>query len=288
MYNYEEFKQKLEELVKDMVQEKGLEVRMDTFPKNNDIPRDVIIIYGPELLASPSIGVHGLYQGYIEYEDMDIVLKVIKDILSNELDKGIFEVIKSWELAKDRIGIKLINHELNENRLGELPHKQILDLDMICYINLFDQEHGASVEVKYPLLNFWGITENELWHFVKLNCSREEYVLRNMSDIMTEMGMEDVAESPMYILTNESRTFGAVAMLETELLRKFAEKVGEDFLVLPSSIHEVILVPVSNLPDSEYIKEMIREINNTNVDPEEQLSNNYYYYDSSAGELKLI
>ena len=98
---------------------------------------------------------------------------------------------------------------------------------------------------------------------------------------MAEMIMEDVVESPMYILTNESRTFGAVAMLETELLRKFAEKVGEDFLVLPSSIHEVILVPVSNLPDSEYIKEMIREINNTNVDPEEQLSNNYYYYDSS-------
>lgn len=287
MYGYEEFKQKLEEFVKDMVQEKGLKVRMDTFSKNNDTPKDVIIIYGPGLLASPSIGVQGLYQGYVGYEDMDMVLEVIRDILSDGLDTEVLEVVKSWELSKERIKIKLINHELNKNRLQELPHKQVLDLDMVCYINLFEQEDRATVEVKYPLLNMWKISEQELWEAAKENYSREKHVLRNMSEIMAEIVEDNVEESPMYVLTNESKVFGAGAMLDREMLKKFASGHG-DIIILPSSIHEVILVPASELLDNTYIKEMIREINSSNVEIEERLSYNYYYYDSSAGELKLM
>lgn len=287
MYSYCEFKETLKEMVEEMVEDQNLKVRLDCVAKNNDHGRDVLIIYGESLSAAPSIGLEGLYQYYTECEEMDLVMGVVQDILAKEFNCGLLKIIKLWELARERIGIKLVNHELNENRLQELPHKQVLDLDMVCYINLFDQEDRASVEVKYSLLDMWKISEQELWGVAMENYSREKHVLRNMSNIMAEIVEDNVEESPMYVLTNESKVFGAVAMLDREMLKKFASGHG-DIIILPSSIHEVILVPASELPDNTYIKEMIREINNTNVDPEEQLSNNYYYYDSSAGELKLM
>ena len=127
----------------------------------------------------------------------------------------------------------------------------------------------------------------ELWGVAMENYSREKHVLRNMSEIMAEIVEDDMEESSMYVLTNESKIFGAVAMLDREMLKKFASGYG-DIIILPSSIHEVILVPASELPDNTNIKEMIREINSSNVEIEERLSYNYYYYDSSTGELKVM
>ena len=90
---------------------------------------------------------------------------------------------------------------------------------------------------------------------------------------------------PMMILTNTIRIHGAACMLYPGVLKKMAQRIGKDFFIFPSSIHEVILLPDTGKESSEALKEMIRNVNSTKVAPEEVLSDTLYRYDSSQGRV---
>ena len=102
--------------------------------------------------------------------------------------------------------------------------------------------------------SFCGLTESEL----KESSSEQEF--------------------PMYVLTNSRSHMGASALLALPFLDEFRERIGEDFWILPSSIHEVILVPVSKVEDRAKLCAMVREINETQVPPQEVLSDEVYSY----------
>ena len=90
----------------------------------------------------------------------------------------------------------------------------------------------------------------------------------------------------MYVLSNNQRNYGAVSILYEGLLKDIGERLQEDYYVLPSSVHEVIIVPESNSPGQEELEHMIVEINETQVEPEEVLSDRAYYY--SRKEARLL
>ena len=91
----------------------------------------------------------------------------------------------------------------------------------------------------------------------------------------------------MYVLSNEIRSFGAAAILYPGCLKKIRDYLGEDYYVLPSSVHEVIVVRESTAPDKRYLNEMVSEINESQVEAEEVLSDNAYFYSASQGRLSL-
>lgn len=90
---------------------------------------------------------------------------------------------------------------------------------------------------------------------------------------------------PMYVLSNRNGIEGAACMLYASLLRDFAEETGSSFYVIPSSVHEVLLLPAENLNGSGEIKGMIKEINDNHVQPDEILSYSLYYYDRVESRL---
>lgn len=91
---------------------------------------------------------------------------------------------------------------------------------------------------------------------------------------------------PMYVLSNRNRVEGAACMLYSSLFREFADAVNSSFYIIPSSIHELLLLPDENLDErSGEIKGMIRDINDTQVKPEEILSYSLYCYDKEAGRI---
>ena len=98
---------------------------------------------------------------------------------------------------------------------------------------------------------------------------------------------EGIPTEKMYILSNHMRSYGAAALIYPEQLRKIAEEVGENYYVLPSSVHETIIVAESESPDKEELCSLIKEINETQVEAEEVLSDHAYYYDCSTGKLTL-
>ena len=103
--------------------------------------------------------------------------------------------------------------------------------------------------------------------------------------------MESVYEDdicPMYVATNSKKLNGACVMLYDGLLRSFARKVGKSFYIIPSSIHEVILIPDTLDMDIRYMKAMVKEVNGTEVSPDEVLSDNVYRYDIDTDRIEMM
>ena len=89
----------------------------------------------------------------------------------------------------------------------------------------------------------------------------------------------------MYVYSNQSKVNGAVYMLDKESMSAVADKIGESFAILPSSIHEVIVLPVNEDMDRQTLEAMVQDVNAGQVAPEERLSDHVYMYDSQAKEL---
>lgn len=103
--------------------------------------------------------------------------------------------------------------------------------------------------------------------------------------------MESVYEDdicPMYVATNSKKLNGACVMLYDGLLRDFARKVGRSFYIIPSSIHEVILIPDTLDMDIRYMKAMVKEVNGTEVALDEVLSDNVYRYDIDTDRIEMM
>ena len=92
----------------------------------------------------------------------------------------------------------------------------------------------------------------------------------------------------MYVLSNQRRVEGAACMLYPNLVRDFAEAVGSSFYIIPSSVHELLLLPTAHLEESSEIKNMIKEINDSQVSAEEILSYSLYLYDKEERKIMKL
>ena len=98
-------------------------------------------------------------------------------------------------------------------------------------------------------------------------------------------GLDMAEEEPMYVLTNVGKYNGAAAILDEKLMEQISEKFQEGFYIIPSSIHETLIVPKSQPLTITYLENMVSEINATEVSPEEMLSNHIYEYDAENHEI---
>lgn len=92
----------------------------------------------------------------------------------------------------------------------------------------------------------------------------------------------------MYILTNHRRCFGAAEILDKKTLRTIADQIGDRFIVLPSSVHETIVLPPKEEAEYRRLADMVREVNDTQVDVEERLSDHVYVYSRDEEMLKIV
>ena len=92
----------------------------------------------------------------------------------------------------------------------------------------------------------------------------------------------------MYILKNCRKRFGAAEILDKKTLRMIADEVGDRFIILPGSIHETIVLPPKDEKEYGMLKEMVREVNDTQVDVEERLSYHVYMYNRDEETLQIV
>ena len=115
----------------------------------------------------------------------------------------------------------------------------------------------------------------------------EESVIMNLGEMLFGMtGKNMGTETPMVVVTNESKVFGATEILKSETLAKIAEDFDDDVVILPSSIHEVICVPLNDI-DGNPMVGMVRDINRSVVDPKEVLSDNVYIYNRNTNNIEI-
>lgn len=239
-----------------------------------------------------------LYSKFIKGE-LDILGAV--DIIVNQYVEGknnfAFDVsaISEYENVKKLIRGRLVNTERNEEVLCKVPHREFLDLSIIYSIDLrqSDGKGIGSIRISNELMESCKVDEESLYYQMMENMqeSAEGNVL-SMESVLGELCgaiMEAARPSfPMYVISNRQKVNGAIEILNRNILEKAAIMLGEDFWVLPSSIHEWILLPMRNKQeDKEYIRSMVREINDTQVAYEEVLSNNLYIYRQATGKIEI-
>lgn len=206
--------------------------------------------------------------------------------------------------VRNSIVYKLINTDKNRETLEDIPHMEFLDLSIVFQCMVESQEIGtATILIHNARTKLWGISAEELYRAATENTPRlRSYELKGMKEMLCEiMQKENVEERfdceelvqeleygiPMYVLSNKYRVEGATCILYPNLLRDFSCSIGGSFYIIPSSIHEVLLIPADNTDNCEGLRETIKEVNDTQLIEEEILSYSLYYYDADAEKVRV-
>lgn len=191
----------------------------------------------------------------------------------------------------DRVTGQMVNKAANARMLMEVPHKIVLDLALVYRVMLQESEYGtASFIAGHALCAHYGISIEELDNAASANMAREKFMACTMESVLEELGaLPDgmpVGECPMLIITNNRGLYGAAVMAYPDYFHAFSEKTGNDLYILPSSIHEVIVVPAAGIePDT--LREIVMEVNGSELKKEEFLSDNVYRYSCRTGEITI-
>ncbi len=214
-----------------------------------------------------------------------------KSCIYEEFDIDFFQ---KYELVKPHLGFKLINYEMNWQLLQEVPHKCYLDLAVVGYCNIMDDRIGqGTILIRNEHLKMWEVEEVQFLKDAMENMMRHMPAdFLNMSTVLKEL-YDDPAELlvsklPMYVLTNRGKMYGAGCLLYPEQLELIAKEVEGDYYMLPSSIHEIIILPKKYASDEKHLSHMVDEINHEKLNREEILSNHAYLYTTLTKEVTLL
>lgn len=291
--NYIDFSKKFVEALKN----RGVDVELREINKVNE---KLTGIYLRETTAKISAvpymeRLHDAYERGISMEQLlDDTIYTFHNV---DLSYDEFEFINK-ENAKDCLFTQLINKEKNQELLATVPHVDIQDMALIARYRV---NENANILVSNENCVLWQMTPDEVMQIARSN-SEKEYSFENMEDVirnsMLRMGVpleeisdllpENIDKAPMYVLSTPNGNFGASLCTSKEVMGSIYKKFDETNLyVLPSSTHEVIVVPDIGFISEEMMKDTIREANKSAVTEKDYLSDNLYYYNGKTHQLTL-
>lgn len=298
---YEDFVCSIQtEMKKKMGEE--VHVELHQIVKNNSVILDGLSIQGKNSAIAPTIYLNDFYARYQKGMTMPEILDCIDRVYQNNKVQENFDTrfYTDYDKVKEHLVCKIINKEKNRELLEKIPHVSFLDLAVVFYYKMVDSEIGnGSILVFESHRKKWGISREQLLREAKENTLRILPVqFMSMESVLEGYGLENIpgnkktdqeeTQLPMYILTNKENYFGAVNMIFDSVLEEAGTKIGEDFWILPSSIHECILVPVSVKMGKEKLEAMVHQVNANEVSAEDFLSDSVYFYQRNLHKLEKM
>lgn len=315
-----EYTEFIEILKEEIVKELGddLRVSLHSVIKNNSVELQGLSIVEKDMNISPTIYINDYFKEYKNGRKLkSIVQEIIKIYEDNRISKPIdIKFFTEFTKVKEKIVFKLINYEKNHTLLQEIPYIQFLDLAIVFYCLVSSNEMGnATILVHNNHMDMWKTDINELYSISQQNTPRIlGCQIRDMDEIMREILYEDLSKGisendemrelltpllktplgesnrnaiPMFVLSNKSKINGASCLLYHKVLEEFSNRIQRDFYILPSSVHEVIFVPADENYSKNQLVEMVKEVNMTQVQEEEILSDAVYYYSQKEGKVTM-
>lgn len=302
-----EFTLKVQKAIMERVGE-GYRVEVQEVHKNNDVVLQGLLIHAEEQNVSPTIYLNSFWDAYEKGIPFVVIVERIMRIYEEDTPKENIDMsfFKDFNRVKERICYRLISAERNRELLTKIPHIEYLDLAICFYYSYRGEALGnGSILIHDSHMEMWNTTTEELYKLAAHNTpelfpgewSAMETVVRelmaergeDMELFLSEEEQEEFFDQlPMQILSNENRVHGAACILYPGVLAELAESRGQNLYIIPSSIHEVIVLPDTGRENAERLREMILEVNTTQVEPEEILSNNLYYYDRLLKQVKIV
>ncbi len=267
--------------------------------KNNGVVLLGLMIKQTMQTMLPTIYLDHFWRAYEEGTPLSVIVdRLIRIYLETPKVEVDMDFFNTYENVKDRICYRLIEREKNQAQLKELPHVDYFDL-AICFFYAYENEAlgEGAIMLRNTHLERWGIDIPELYERASVNtpilfpwqCKSMNTMLGEVQEVMPEGELDLVLEElPMLVLSNTINQYGAGCILYPGLLERLALNYGYNYYILPSSVHEVILLRDSGEEDEEMLKSMIRQINEEYVDKEDILSDNLYHYNFEKRAIRKI
>lgn len=292
--NFETF---VESIVETLQERMGdvYEIRVIQVTKNNGVELTGVAMIRQEDSVFPTIYLEGLYEELLRGETIDSLADRIincheEQSMALDLDMDFFH---DYNSVRNRIFYKLVSFAENKKFLADAPHLRWNDLAIVFYYELEeDVLAGASITINRQHMLMWKQDAESLYRTAVRNTKREMPELlvsiRELVEDVTGITVQGEDDLPMYVLTNREKRFGASAMLYSGQMQELAEQFGCDLLILPSSVHEVLLLPDDHCQEYSFYRQMVSEVNKTQVEPEEVLSYGLYRYSRTNAEIEEI
>lgn len=292
--NYEDFRKRIYQELNNVVQT-DVSVEQKTVRKNNGGVLDAIVLHKLSEKVSPCLYLDYYYEQYKQGVTVaDIINEMLNVVNENkgevEQQSLITSEISDFSKVNDLICYKLVNTKMNEALLKTVPHKKLLDLAIVYYVVCKMDEDGiGTILVENSFFEEWDCSLEELHEKAVENTMRIfPPQIRSMEEVIFGMmgREEEVSEScdgsaRMYVASNSMNLHGAAIILYPNLLRDFfhgLKRKAKGLVILPSSIHEQIIIPYTEHMEVDSLRAMVKEINSTQVEKEEVLSDSVYVY----------
>jgi len=197
------------------------------------------------------------------------------------------------DYVPEQIIPKLVNRAANKEIEKNCVCRVVMGDLLLYYCRELQDDEEGSMRFNIPknLFEGWGITEEEMYEQAMKNLKKKAQVA-SLRDVLKSAMGEDVPDfllppmdPPMMCVSTQRKSYGAAAILLPEVQDKLSEVFGGDYIVIPSSIHEVLAVP-ADMMDAEVAAGMINAVNTDEVAPNEVLSDHGYIKRWNSSEIE--
>mgnify|MGYP000543401081 CR=1 FL=1 len=303
MMNRKEFYEYVKDNVKEYLPEsyRDAEIKLQEVEKNNGLKLTGITIPNGNQRIVPTVYLDSLYQEYINGKDVDSCVGDVADMRieaqgkAEFFDMGVPDIL-DYEKMKDKLQMRICDKEWNTDRLADKVVTEHGDFAAYYAVNLEENGEGiSSIPVTVSLMNEWGVSVEQIQADAMMADRNRGVVLMNMNEIIKSMIFGEEPENllnekldietmrePMFCLTNAQKMNGASLLLQEDIRKQIGECLGSDYFVLPSSIHEVLILPDNGLFEVPELNAMVKEVNETQVERQEQLSDKVQFCDGKT------
>lgn len=300
---YDLFKEKFAADLKVKLNEQGADVKVSVNNVNKlNESYEAVTVTPAGSNTGVTIRIDMFYDAMKNGKSYDEIVDKAVDVVNNDIThRPCFDIgsLSDYSQMKKKLAMEVVSAEANNEMLETIPHQNMEDLAVVYRFILNSDDSEASILVTNKLLANMRVTPEQLHSDAIKNAPLiKPVVIKGISEFMVEklgierakmMGIVLVApeDECMYVASVLDETYGASVIAYKDFMDMATEKSGGDFYILPSTIHEVIIVPDNGALDLKYLEFFVKTVNSTQVLPKDKLSDNVYHYDSQAKIFEL-
>lgn len=297
--DYKEFKESFKNDIKAALGDKGMDVTVEeNRTEKLNQAYDAVSIKPEGSRIGVNLNMESAYKAYEDGTPFDeVVAKAAESAasaLENVPDLDI-DSLTDYSVMKEKLSMEVVSADRNEEMLKNVPHKQMEDMAVVYRLVLDENNSGnGTILVTDKMMEQFGVTPEQLHEDAMKNSPEiRPSEIKGMSEILGEMmgtdaiPMIDPADEQMFVATVPDKNRGAGVIAYPDFMEDAAVKLEGDFYVIPSSVHEVILVKDDGRMTAKDLEAMVKDVNATQVAPEDRLTDHVYHYDSKEHLFEL-
>ena len=278
----------------------GSNVRLEEVTKNNDTSLHGLTIVKIGDYASPVVYLDGYYADHQNGRDMDDICNDVAKTFRLYLAKGIGleKLDLRYDAVRDNLRVKLVNNKANKENLKRLIHQPVpCGFSMVPYIDVpTNIMPEAMIQVTRDMAANFGYDPEQLIADAVTNTQAEcapglyrieDMLFGNADAHENLLKSSDTDISGLLVLTNDEETYGAVSLYLPDVQEQISEAVGGSYFVLPSSVHELLILPDNGDHNARELAMMVKAVNSEMVAPEEKLGDRVLRYDADSARLGI-